>query len=829
MALEWCLAPHFLVRSAGFPLGWLDRLVCPDAVAHSDFALAEETKCVTLAENLDADWTRDWPKPDGLRLKTFRKHLKNRKPFDLSALPLGVDARFLNGLQAWNDALDALGAASNAQSLAVDLDIEQARAKLFAQFQDTLVQEAVFLSSPSVYKNVLCSNNMASAKRNARTRRAERQLMQYLQRLCAKNETTSFFGPINYGRLGQDCIGAKPSLPVLPPKTDRPPAIRKTFVANWVVQELARVAEGLSQVQDACAPRLDYGCRLETGRLHITAVDRFVTVSPDLEAFLRSFDPDRSLADCAQHAGITPDQARAKLAPLLSKGLVRIGIPLVATDPDPLCTLRAFLDAMPSSVALAPIRKTVQDIDDLRNHFSAADLRTKADIMSQCGALFSAQTGMQDSRAGGSMYADRTVLYEECRGDLGEIELDAALVKTVTQSLSPWFNAWTAIAAQKRDALNPVGLALWDTVFGAETKSVSFSAFLHKVTRHPTYNAFQDMADETEATAQANLLAPMQALIADAAIVNPTAAVEISQSCLEEITRSTGPPDEAGLFVSPDIMLASNADGGVTTILGEAHDTVMVWGWALGFHERPTEIAQNMWDFLAPNVSADFANVVSAQRVKIVPFEYPGTSILMRAPSSETRNHHVNISEVQVSRGVERLELCTTEGRKLRLYNGELETFVHRLFALPKVTPPVVEIGPRTPRLTFGSLVAQRARWRLMRGSFGLAPAYDGNLAQLALDARRARIQAGMPERVFMKSPTETKPVLIDFRSLHSLEMLDSFFTADTPIVFTEMLPDGDALWLPGRDGLPHTCELRCTFVAGAPTPTIYNPEEMTP
>lgn len=815
MQRDWCFAPHFLVRSAGFPLAWLDSLICDEASVKTDARLSIEEHCDDLALVIAERWTAHWPKPEGLRLKSFRKRLKNRDIFSSGELDAATTEAYLfKDMIDWNAALSAKEHAISCQKDAIALNLAHSRQALLERFDNALVREAVFLSSPSVYKNVLCSSLSAKSSRNARTRRTERQLMQYLQRLCAKNETTSFFGPINYGRLGagnQTETAPAPALPTLPPVHMRVPALRKTFVANWAVQELKKVAEKIDQVRASCAPRIDFDCRLEDGSLFISSANRHIDLTRNLANLLAVMDGQRSLYQCATCLQITTDEALSLLAPLTRRGLVRIGIPLTATDPDPLTTLRKFLSALPQTPALQPILTAIEDIDTLRDAFSVADVQTKAKILSQCGDIFSQVSKVQDTRNGGAMYADRMILYEECRGDLGEIELDPAVSDALTQSLSPWFDVWTAIAARKRNAILPIGVDLWDTVFGPDLQKTPFSRFLKKVTAHPSYSMFQAQADKAEIDAQEVALADLKARIAQAGTAQ---SIEIPRSHLDHLIHQDDPITETGLFVSPDIMLASQPDGSITTILGEAHDTVMVWGWALGFHEANVDVTQRMWDYLAPKTSQNFANVVSAQRVKIVPFEYPGTSILMRAPSKERRNTQVAISDVMVYREPDGLRLRRRNGQELRLYNGELDTIVHRLFSLLKVIPPTIETNHRTPRLTCGNLVIQRQRWRLTRDAFGLQPAYDGNLTQLALDARRARRKWALPERVFMKSPDETKPILIDFRSLHSLEMLDAFFLADQAVVFTEMLPDGDALWLSDQDGERLTCELRCSFAA---------------
>jgi len=61
------------------------------------------------------------------------------------------------------------------------------------------MREAVFLSNPDVYHNMLVPYLAEARPLSSRWRRVRRQLYTYLLRFCAKNETVSFFGPMAYG------------------------------------------------------------------------------------------------------------------------------------------------------------------------------------------------------------------------------------------------------------------------------------------------------------------------------------------------------------------------------------------------------------------------------------------------------------------------------------------------------------------------------------------------------------------------------------------------------------------------------------------------------
>ena len=117
------------------------------------------------------------------------------------------------------------------------------RARLHERAADPRVREAVFLSTPDMYENVWAAYTSRPLRpANAKTRRVERQVYTYLQRLCAKNETASFFGPMGYGTAAEDAIFELVSNP-------RP--ARRVFFAFWGVEELIRKLPGVTSIRRA--------------------------------------------------------------------------------------------------------------------------------------------------------------------------------------------------------------------------------------------------------------------------------------------------------------------------------------------------------------------------------------------------------------------------------------------------------------------------------------------------------------------------------------------------------------------------------------------------
>ena len=106
-----------------------------------------------------------------------------------------------------------------------------ARARLHELLRREEIQAAIFLSNPTVYEGMLASvlGRPVTEDRSS-VRRAERQLYTYVQRLCAKNETTSTFGPMGYGQC-DDGSGLRVSAVPTP---------RIVALSRWTLEEIAR-------------------------------------------------------------------------------------------------------------------------------------------------------------------------------------------------------------------------------------------------------------------------------------------------------------------------------------------------------------------------------------------------------------------------------------------------------------------------------------------------------------------------------------------------------------------------------------------------------------
>jgi len=126
----------------------------------------------------------------------------------------------------------------------------------------------------------------------------------------------------------------------------------------------------------------------------------------------------------------------------------------------------------------------------------------------------------------------------------------------------------------------------------------------------------------------------------------------------------------------------------------------------------------------------------------------------------------------------------------------------------------LVAAAPHTPRITVDRLVVAREAWRTTVGETGLAGVTGGRERYLAVRAWRRRL--GLPERVFVKLGSETKPVYVDLSSpVYAWSLCTMLRGAaqagrsGASVTITELLPGADQTWLVDAAGDRYHCELR--------------------
>ncbi len=154
------------------------------------------------------------------------------------------------------------------------------------------------------------------------------------------------------------------------------------------------------------------------------------------------------------------------------------------------------------------------------------------------------------------------------------------------------------------------------------------------------------------------------------------------------------------------------------------------------------------------------------------------------------------------------------DGRRFHI----LEAFSDLLFAFVMNKASWIPPLRHAPRVLIDNLVIHREMWRFRRNELDFAMKKDE--ASRFLGARRWLKSRGVPQKAFVKSGSEVKPFYVDMESPALVEILCrairrlNFSEAEgEELIFSEMLPGPQQLWLKDAKGASYTSELRFAVV----------------
>ncbi|QDF06069.1 lantibiotic dehydratase [Myxococcus xanthus] len=764
----WTLFPHLVVRTTGFPFDWLERLGCPEA-ARAARQLASARREL---EALRAQGPRV-KRPSRAVLSA----LKAGRPVDIEGMESPeLFAEWNDRARAAQEAEATFHAAMKQESLAVEDALRALR-------QEPRFLEAVASSSPPVARDLLEGRDGA---------RLRRQVASYLQRMCAKNETMGFFGPINYGRADAEA----PTGVTL--RWSGPEVLtgRNTFAASWLVQGLVRAIAFDPEVAAWLVLRRKAFAEVPS-RKTLPAPESAEALLPRL---VEAVDGTRTLAGLASSLGVAPGLAREAARMGCEKGLLTHQLEVPAATHHPVDDLAERVAGLPCSAA----RRHVEGLSALlalMAGYGAADAAGKMALQAAFAKRAGEQWGVAPPSERGpaseshNFYQDRLALREECGGDL-RLEAGGERARELVTRLEPAL-AWMGAAARRtREAARTTVAEL----VGART--VPFWKVAAAYSDRPV------PLDGSVAEVLAGAVGDASARCADLGSVTPPSL--------------DGDAKALPLVTSIDLLVGARdveawSRGEYELVMGDVHDTALVWGWALQFHEARGRVESAMVRALgALSRPVPLVTVLASRRTGLLPSEFPGPVVELGGVSARASAWRLPLDDLFVESDGTRARLVSKRlGSEVCLYNGELDSLVHTAFSLPRIRPLRVSLGEHTPRLTLGGVVVQREQWRLSQAEREtlLAGREDSARLRAAVNVWSER---GMPDCVFAKFKDERKPVLVDVRSPPLLRVFLNLLEQKEEVILSEMLPSPDQLWLRSASGGRHTVELRCTLMWGA-------------
>ncbi|HZI03980.1 MAG TPA: lantibiotic dehydratase, partial [Archangium sp.] len=649
------------------------------------------------------------------------------------------------------------------------------RKRLRERAAEPAIQEAVFFSNPAMYENVW-SRYLEGEQRpdNSDARRVERQVYTYLQRFCAKNETTSFFGPISYGECdGEDGEDVK----VVPSGSTR----RRTFLTFWAVTELARAVAREREVRRHLPLRLNPLFKVEAGRASCEPLKLEVALSPEAERLLGVLPGAPTLGAASGALGQPVETVERLVVPLMKSALVLLGLPFVANDFGTFTSLREAVAALPASEARERWLSRLDELERLRGEFEGAGLARRRELLGTLETRFTEYTGKPARRGEGQVYSDRLILYEEAsspfRLKLGRRfseEMAAKLSGALGLSAAYGDRVQRSYREQVRDALGP------------EERPLDFLEY-----------AVRLRPDQVAGSR----FAPVPPILLD-----------------EDLSRARTLPEDflgtsqpGGRYALPDVCLAATGNG-FEVMCARVHHHLMLWSWLSAFYPDRARYQSVAGQWLEREPAARGLVGLAIRRRNKGFYVYPGRKLMYSVSDVlDVEQGALKPHDVKVLPTGEGPVLVDGEGQRLSLYMplDDFNTYApFAALAHPQVLHAKLRTqGRHLPRLHVGGAVYQRERWELPTTLFSQVSGMD-----LLLAVERERRASGWPRFVFMRSTVERKPYLIDTASPFALELLLYLSRGAEQLSVEEMYPAPEQLWLKDERGR-YTCEMRMQAV----------------
>jgi hypothetical protein len=789
---------------AGVPFDVLEKLATPDTAKRArelvarqdDFAKAKaevEELLRHRGHGLSEDLFRSW-----------------RKAIRSGTMPPAIDHPSRAFANCWEFAAN-LAAAEALLEESLQRELGPARATLLEAARTVLPPYLVFTAGGLRDRLAKQTSEVRAAlpPRNKDARAHERHLLLYLQRICAKNDSLSAFGPEGWGTIGGEAMGL-----ALSPQPGI--AARETFLERWTAHGAAAALNADPETRTELSPRLNPNGRIEADQFLFADSGEAIALDESTLQLLIRIDGKTP----AHALGFAPES----LEQLAQQKIIRWEMEVPALEPHPFDVLLADVSAWRETPIRAKWLEQLQPIATLPKKFAETE-QTAArieiideadDRLAKLGAIPNAGTRF--------LYSAANAIGEECFRECG-FTIGGKLVGEVARDAAPWIDLWRDCYAFIASRVSAGLRGLLETA-PRQNGAVSLPAFLRHCEQlrlpltGPAMVGLAHMAFQEVKAAFRRQLAER----ADRDKIQLTA-----DDCRFVRNNFQYPKFDEYTYPSADMQISAKsveavARGEYEWVLAELHPPVALlhhgfyWGCpdkvALGGAITSTARGRATLhfgffaiDFTATTVVRVFdampglTNFVSSQRGN------PGWRII---PPAEI--------EVFSDDANGDVALC------LRGSGEYLGSLTRGWWIALGFHPFLLGRSPHMPRLRCGKVIVQRRSWTV-----GLEELPAGNYAgvsrNLVTTIERLRATKGLPRHIYIR-PSEqalrrsgaegrdkdTKPVYIDLESYLFLEIFYRWLTKAGELEITEMLPDPDHLLWQEADGR-RTFELRTQII----------------
>lgn len=818
---EWRFLPHYVIRSTGFPFEWIEQLSFQETSTWAAHMLVHERLLAAHLESLSSLEHQQQIRPLLRHIRKWATRPEVLMRQSLLQLPqfLELPTESQTVLIEWASAWDIQKAAYQAQleegrSLFAQ-ELERKRQQLRRIVAHPLYQEALFLSSPDMYHHSVPKYQALpdEARRSSEIKRLEKRFFSYLQRFCGKNETTSFFGPLNYGQIDD---AQESTLQVQMRQQGPLVQQREVFLSFWAVKALAGAIQNDIRLQHDVPLALHPMVEIKDDRvLYLHASGQSLTIGSGMLPLLSALDGKQS---SRMLLATLPESEQAQavhlLARLIQVGIIRREIHVPSSAAHPLRAVCEQLRRFPVSPARQQWLERLEGWQRWCDEMAGASLDTRIRLLEQGETWFTAQTGKPARRGDGSLYADRLIFYEETQGHVTHFimgralhehilhRLRGALELSAVQGYREWQHA-QACGRTLFSELSPLG------------EPISFYRFIEALTtRYPT---FPQMPSTPEQRAIEHLIASKMSQGEDRCVSLCSEELPIQEHQAEFYSL----PDL--FFAAPDVQALQRND--FQLVVGKLHSHLLVPGWLSCLYPAEEQLREDISRYLAEVPAFRYLACPEILRRNKGFYTFPGRMITFSEHSLKPQEQVIPLYDLHVvSRpdgmlGLERI----SSGEPVVLYLSladQVRYLPFAMFALPGLSHLSLSLGRHTPRIEIDNAVYQRERWEIVSAEWQAHLHADDltNFTRLQ-ECKQAH---NLPDWVYIRGSAERKPYLCDFRNFFCLELLQTILARNSSLIIEEMLPTPADLWLKSDEGR-YSCEFRmnvfklCSAERGTP------------
>ena len=674
--------------------------------------------------------------------------------------------------------------------------------------KDDLVSEAIGLSNPDALDRVQRLAETDLGRINSRNRQRLRLYWMYMQRLCAKNDTCSFFGPVSWGQIADgdapDCFDVRDA---------HPDSDRRIFFEHWFVQRIADVISNDPGILAVLPLSLNLGAWLDGDVLHLP-IDRQVTLETHqhdalhLIADQNTKNPPTTMAQVNETAFIEK---------MLEKGVVVSRIIAPTVDKYPLDWLIEHVRDF------EPLPKVIEWIDrltslkTLRQHAENTVGQDRVKVLQQIGKRV-AEWGVDLSRRSGDMYIGRFPTYEDAHRAI-DLTLSRKTAEALSEDLAPLMSAYTYLVDSVAAELDGSYAQILTSY--APNGQASFVSFLQAVSQAD--DVMEGIYESQRAILRARWESAGNYTVSGAGAL-PASELLFTPTGLRAFFADLPTPTKIILGLlwrnvhSPDIMFVAQdgkavASGDFRVVIGETHPGAYTVGQhvAAPFRKSDDVINADLSHLLDgptlvmcdPPQSYQRSNINLPDNPKLYEIVLPGQA------SRLSPERVIPAADCRVEMGPACVELVVSS-QNLRVplltaMAGHLHKLLFRLAS-------ELSGKSRLERMRVGRVTFKRQSWEIHTGDLPKVIRPGEDHACFVKVLRWAQKQ-GLPRFVFSSIPGEPKPIYVDFRNPLSVDAFIKLSGNAAEVTLSEMSPARDDLLFADPRGA-FTAEFRMSFIA---------------